>query len=77
MNNISVEKPVNNLFKINGKSSVEKSVDFSFPYRTQLSRNVFHLNSTLKSTRNFRLFSLLNSSFTHFPHSLLLLLLNN
>lgn len=70
---------MNNVEKIESgceKIFVEKAGDFSFPYKSTFFGRVFQRKTTRKSTRFFCDFSLLMNGFTHFPHSLLLLLLN-
>jgi uncharacterized protein YkvS len=77
MNNVEkfAKKSVEILFKNNGKGVVEKSQNDSFPYKSTIFNNFFQIKTTMNSTIDFNNFPLLNSSFTHFPHSLLLLLL--
>ena len=76
-----VQKPVNNymenLLKTMWGKFVEKLNSFSFPYKSTKISYKNHMNSTTISTRIINDFSLLKSSFSQFPHSLLLLLLNN
>ena len=80
MNKFSVDKfakkSVDKLFKSFGKNLVKKSKNDSFPYKSTYFGKFFQTKSTRKSTWNLKDSSLLNESFTHFPHSLLLLLLN-
>lgn len=71
-----VNKYVEKLFKNYGKDLVENSEINSFPYKSTILENFFQTKPTTKSTRKINNLSLLKSSFTHFPHSLLLLLLN-
>lgn len=77
MNNVEkfAKKSVEMLFKNNGKSVVEKSKIDSFPYKSTNFENFFQTKTTTNSTIKFNISSPLNLSFTHFPHSLLLLLL--
>ena len=76
-----VQKPVNNymenLLKTMWGKFVEKLNSFSFPYKSTNFSHKNHINSTVISTYFSSIFSLLKSSFSQFPHSLLLLLLNN
>ncbi len=72
-----VNKYVEKLFKNYGKDLVENSEIYSFPYNSTNLENFFQTKPTTKSTRIINNLSLLKTSFTHFPHSLLLLLLNN
>lgn len=76
-----VQKPVNNYMENLSKTMwgkiVEKININSFPYKSTNFFNKTHKNSTTISTRILNDFSLLKSSFSQFPHSLLLLLLNN
>lgn len=56
---------------------VEKETFVSFPYKSTNFSAKNHTNSTTISTWFSSKLSLLKMSFPHFPHSLLLLLLNN
>lgn len=76
-----VQKPVDNymenLLKSVWGKIVGKNENSSFPYKSTKISYKSHMNSTTISTRIIDDFSLLKSSFSQFPHSLLLLLLNN
>ena len=81
MNNLVVEKPAKKseekLVKSVWENLVEKVEVSSFPYKSTFFSAKNHMNSTTISTRKIDDFSLLKMGFPHFPHSLLLLLLNN
>ena len=76
MNNL-VEKSEENVFKSMWGKIVEKEDFSSFTHFFKNFSAENHTKSTAISTCNLRDFSLLNLGFPHFPHSLLLLLLNN
>lgn len=76
-----VQKPVDNymenLLKSVWGKIVGKIGNSSFPYKSTKISYKSHINSTTISTRIINNFPLLKLSFSQFPHSLLLLLLNN
>ena len=82
MNNLSLNcgkvanKTVNKFVEKVREKVVGNLDDLSFPYISTNFSEVLHMIYTSNSTRKNGFYSLLNVSFTHFPHSLLLLLLN-
>lgn len=72
-----VNKYVEKMFINNGKRFVEKTDFNTFPYKSTILMTFFQKKTTINSTSFKNYLSLLKTSFTHYPHSLLLLLLNN